>query len=192
MRRAARRALAVLPLLACPAMGGAAEVTLGLAPVRDGRLVWYYNHTGAPPAVTSDRVLEAIEYATRAWASCGVIFEYGGPTTAAPGIRDDRSTLGWSRSLYNALRDGDAGGVTLGWVEAGRAVEVDILLTPQTVRTVVELRLVVAHEIGHALGLTHTLQPGFLMSASGSPEEVDAHPRPSRAELERCRSLYRS
>jgi predicted Zn-dependent protease len=55
----------------------------------------------------------------------------------------------------------------------------------------VELRMVLAHEFGHAAGLAHTAEPGFLMSASFDAGELDAHPRPSRAEMQRCRKLYR-
>jgi hypothetical protein len=120
-----------------------------------------------------------------------VVITYLASTNSTPGVRDGASVVGWGRALYNALPFGDPGGVALPWTERGEAVEVDVILVPQTVRTVVELRTVLMHEFGHALGLAHSPEPGSLMSASGSPDDMDAHPRPSRAELQRCRSLYR-
>ena len=172
-----------------PALG--ADGRLELAPLREAELLWHYNHAGAPPLVSEDRVLQAAEGAARAWASCGVTIAYVAQTAARPGARDGVNVIGWARSLYNAVPFSDPGGVTLPWAQDGHVVEVDIALVPQTVRTIVELRMVLTHEFGHAVGLAHTPEPGFLMSASFDAGEVDAHPRPSRAELQRCRNLYR-
>lgn len=193
-----RRAAALLALLACaltvfPPPGAAADADgqFGLAPLRGGELRWYYNHAGAPPLVSSARIVEAGEEAARAWAPCGVSITYLASTTAAPGVRDGMNVIGWGRGLFNAVPFGDPGGMTLPWVEDGLAVEVDIVLVPQTVRTAVELRTVLMHEFGHAVGLAHSPKPGSLMSASGSADDMDTHPRPSRAELQRCRNLHR-
>jgi hypothetical protein len=173
------------------AAAAAADGEPELAPLRGGELRWYYNHAGAPPLVSAARIIEAGNEAARAWAPCGVTITYLAPTGTAPGARDGMSVVGWARDLYNALPFADPGGVALPWTEKGQAVEVDIVLVPQTVRTAVEVRTVLMHEFGHAVGLAHSPQPGSLMSASGSPDEMDAHPRPSRAELQRCRNLYR-
>jgi hypothetical protein len=186
-------ALFAWALTAFPAPGAAADADgeFGLAPLRTGELRWYYNHAGAPPLVSRARVIEAGEEAARAWAPCGVVITYLASTTAAPGLRDGMNVIGWGRRLYNAVPFGDPGGVTLPWIADGRAVEVDIVLVPQTVRTAVELRTVLMHEFGHAMGLAHSPKAGSLMSASGTAQDMDAHPRPSRAELQRCRDLYR-
>lgn len=190
-------AVAVLPLacaltaLPWPDAAAGADSQFELAPLRNGELRWYYNHAGSPPLISTARIIEAGEEAARAWAPCGVTITYLAPTSSTPGVRDGMSVVGWGRGLYNALPFGDAGGVTLPWAEKGRTVEVDIVLVPQTVRTTVELRTVLMHEFGHAAGLAHSPEPGSLMSASGSPDDMDAHPRPSRAELQRCRNLYR-
>jgi hypothetical protein len=192
------QATALLALLACaltaflsPGAAAGADGQFELAPLRTRELRWYYNHAGAPPLVSSARIIQAGEEAARAWAPCGVIITYLAPTTEAPGVQDGMNVVGWGRGLYNAIPFGDPGGVTLPWVEDGRAVEVDIVLVPQTVRTAVELRTVLMHEFGHAVGLAHSPKPGSLMSASGSTDDMDAHPRPSRAELQRCTNLYR-
>jgi hypothetical protein len=185
----ARIATAIVLLSALMPVLGADR--LQLAPLRDAELLWHYNHAGAPPAVSETRVLQAAEEAARAWAPCGVRITHVARTAARPGANDGISVIGWARSLYNAVPFSDPGGVTLPWTEDGRAVEVDIALVPQTVRTMVELRMVLTHEFGHAAGLAHTPEPGFLMSASFDAGELDAHPRPSRAEMQRCRELYR-
>jgi hypothetical protein len=172
-----------------PACG--ADGQLQLAPLRDAELSWHYNHAGAPSMVSEARVLQAAEEAARVWAACGVRIVHVARTDVRPGVKDGVSVIGWARNLYNALPFADPGGVALPWVEDARVVEVDIALVPQTVRTIVELRQVLTHELGHAAGLDHTPEAGFLMSASFDAAEVDAHPRPSRAELQRCRNLYR-
>ncbi|HEY7758499.1 MAG TPA: matrixin family metalloprotease [Burkholderiales bacterium] len=194
----AGHAAPLIALLACALTGfppsvatAGADGQLELAPLHTGELRWYYNHAGAPPLVSSARIIEAGEEAARAWAPCGVTITYLASTTAAPGVRDGVNVVGWGRGLYNAVPFGDPGGVTLPWVENGQAVEVDIVLVPQTVRTTVELRTVLMHEFGHAVGVGHSPKPGSLMSASGSTDDMDAHPRPSRAELQRCKGLYR-
>ena len=168
-----------------------ADAEFALAPLRTGELRWYYNHDGAPPLVSAVRIIEVGADAARAWAPCGVSITYLAPTSAAPGVRDGMNVVGWGRGLYNAIPFADAGGVALPWVAHDKAVEVDIVLVPQTVRTTIELRTVLMHEFGHAIGLAHSPEPGSLMSASSSPDDMDAHPHPSRAELQRCRGLYR-
>jgi len=185
-----RLARALTALLWVGAAAGA-DGQIELAPLRNGELRWYYNHAGSPPLVSTARIIAAGEEAARAWAPCGVTITYLAPTASTPGVRDGMNVVGWGRGLYNALPFGDPGGVTLPWAEKGRAVEVDIVLVAQTVRTTVELRTVLMHEFGHALGLAHSPEPGSLMSASSSPDDLDAHPRPSRADLQRCKSLYR-
>jgi hypothetical protein len=182
---------ALLSLLWVGIPAGAAE-QVEPTRLRTPELRWYYNHAGAPPLVSAERVIEAGEEAARAWAPCGVAITYLAPATAQPGAKDGMSVVGWARGLYNAIPSMDPGGLTLQRVEKGRAVEVDIILAPQIVRTVAEIRFVLMHEFGHALGLTHTPDLGSLMSPRGTLVDADAHPHPSRAELQRCRDLYSS
>ena len=108
-------ALLAGPLAALPRPGAAAgaDGQFELAPLRAGELRWYYNHAGAPPLVSSARIIEAGEEAARAWAPCGVTITYLAPTTSAPGLRDGMNVVGWGRGLYNAVPFGDPGGVTL-------------------------------------------------------------------------------
>jgi hypothetical protein len=157
-------------------------------PLAGTAVAWWYNHVGAPPLVRMERVVAALQYAAGGWQPCGVAMTYAGETAARPGVEDQHNVIGWSR-LPDVWGVDDAGAVVLPWMQDGKTIEVDIMLEPRMIRTVSELRYVLAHELGHALGLGHSAQADSLMRPTAYSNELD--PRPSRLDLRNCQALYR-
>jgi hypothetical protein len=178
----------VLSVLLLLTAASAAEDDARFARLQGTELRWYYNHAGAPPMVSAERTIAAGIEAGRAWAPCGVTISYSGETTAAPGIRDGVNVVGWGR-LNRKESDQDPAGLTIPWQIASRTIEVDIALDPRAIRTANELRFVLMHQFGHAIGLGHLPNGDSVMRPSGSYQEMDA--RPTRADLRHCEKLYR-
>ena len=127
--------------------------------LRTSSLVIYYNPTGSPEGITEAQVVEGI----RTWntAGAGIRVIYGGltdlPASKHSGYDDGVSIIGW-------------GGSSLGSANYTGA-ECDIILgaTPYD-WTYYYAGRIVAHEVGHCLGLGHSDVPGSLMWASVGAE----------------------
>jgi hypothetical protein len=180
------RPLAILLSLLCFSARTLAEDD-ELRPLAETAVAWWYNHAGAPPLVRMERVVAALQYAAGGWKPCGVAMTYAGEAAARPGIEDEHNVIGWSR-LPDARGISESGAAVVPWLRDRQTVEVDIILEPRIIRTVSELRFVLTHELGHALGLGHSAEPDSIMRSIAYSHELD--PRPSRLDLRNCQALY--
>jgi hypothetical protein len=160
-----------------------------------GSLHWRYNHTGAPPQLAANKsatIQQLIDAAAKWKAACGVDIVYDGETTAVPGAMvngapDRLSVIGWQQP---------AGGVmaaTNAWTDSGIAgetlVDADIAISPTAVTTPQLLASIVAHEMGHAIGLGHSATADALMA--GPPNAAYSNASELQPDdVQGCRCLY--
>ncbi len=121
-----------------------------------GVIEWYYNPNGAPAAMAS-AAQGIIAAAAQEWAQvCAVHFTYRGES-ALRMAWDGHNVVSWNPDAYGAA------GQTAAYYGTSAVLEdADIVLSPFL--DAQGLHAIVAHEWGHALGLTHSDQPGALMS----------------------------
>ena len=130
---------------------------------RETSFVVYYNPEGAPEGVTPGQIAEGVW--TWNSAGAGIRAVYGGLTTLPPskhlGYLDGVNVIGW-------------GGTSLGSANYSGA-ECDIILgaTPYD-WTYYSAARIIAHEVGHCLGLGHSDVPGSLMWGSVGAETSTA------------------
>ena len=150
-------ALALL-LALLPSVAGAYSY-LNPGEFRTASLVIYYNPEGAPAGVTPEQVAEGVW--TWNTAQAGIRAVYGGITDLPPskhlGFDDQVNVIGW-------------GGTSLGSANYS-GLECDIALgaTPYD-WTYYSVARVVAHEVGHCLGMGHSEVFGAIMWASVGAE----------------------
>ena len=168
---------------------GVEQVSPGVWPDRTFR--WYYNPQNAPAWLGPQEARAIVQEAARQWETCGVRMAYQGETDQAPGVMDGRNVVGWSIDMPRQLR-----GITQGRAKAGTLLERDIAFRPD--RNEFErfprlLKKVIAHEFGHAIGLTHSKRCDDVMTLA-----ADCHRRspgtlpltPTANDLARCHALY--
>jgi hypothetical protein len=131
---------------------------------------WSYNPAGKPVSTSGEQ--EVIAAAATTWNNAGSSFSYtsSGLSTAGTGgchgTADGKNTVGWARQPAGVLA------TTCAWYNAGVASEFDLEMDPSwpwttsTTNPDVDLQSVVTHELGHALGLAHSLDPAAVMFAS--------------------------
>jgi hypothetical protein len=129
-----------------------------------------YNAAGRPAALSGEA--EVISAAAGMWATAGADFRFESTgqtdagTGACHGSPDGADTIGW------AGHEGAVLAVTCSWYAAGKATEFDMEIDPDwewttgTSRIGIDLQSVVTHELGHALGLSHSPDSGAVMFAT--------------------------
>lgn len=135
-----------------------------------GRISWYYNPQNQPSNLSTAAILTAIQRASARWTGmCRVTFNYLGITSLMPNIDgpassvDQVNVFGW-----DLLRGGNAAysAVTKSWWIGSGLIDADIAMNTAQSWTIADLEGIMTHEIGHALGLSHSDTPASVMFAN--------------------------
>jgi hypothetical protein len=151
---------------------------------------WYYNPADAPDWLTAEESRQKIIAAVAGWAPCGVELVFAGDTVAPSGRSDGLNVIGWSHALRQR-------GVTQGRGRRdGRLVERDVTLAAareEFHRFPRLLDKVIAHEVGHALGLVHAQDCADVMSFGANCKDTappDLPVAPTAGDLDECAKRY--
>lgn len=135
-----------------------------------GQINWYYNPLNQPANMSTAAVVAAIQRAAARWSGmCRVTFNYQGVTSTAPNLDGAASTVdrinvfGW-----DVLRGDNApyAAVTKNWWIGSGYIDADIVMNSAQFWTLPDLEGIMTHEIGHALGLSHSDVSASVMYAS--------------------------
>ena len=182
-------------LLAAASAAGAEEPLAerpspGVWPQREYR--WLYNPKNHPAWLDVEAARVLVLQAARHWEqACGVRMTYAGETDRQAGRIDAHNVIGWSLEMPAQLR-----GITVGQARDGRLLERDVAIRPdrkEFERAPLLLQKVITHELGHAIGLTHSSRCDDVMTLAADCPRVapQALPQePTANDIARCRALY--
>lgn len=135
-----------------------------------GQINWYYNPQNQPTNLSTTEVVAAIQRAATRWSGmCRVTFNYLGLTSTLPNLDGPASTVDQVNVFGWGLLEGDNApysAVTKSWWIGSSYIDADIVMNTAQFWTLAELEGIMTHEIGHALGLSHSDVPASVMYAS--------------------------
>lgn len=150
---------------------------------QDKRYVLAYNPAGRPHGVSDADVLDALAHAAAVWAPCGIRVEFGGFAGRPFDQLDGVNVIGWQGEMPGLLA------LTLPQYVRRILLDADIRLNRTQLANAALLRQVVAHEIGHALGLFDhsTTRESLMNDREFLLQGID---QPSVQDLALCRQRY--
>jgi hypothetical protein len=154
---------------------------------------WFYNPAGHPSWLSDAQAKSLMLKAAAKWEICGLRMDFLGETAERPGAMDGRNVVGWAQGLPRSMR-----GLTLGRARGGTLNERDIIFSAQREEFRLHpelLEKVLAHEFGHAIGLTHSSRCDDVMTLAADCGRADPSTLPlvpTPHDVERCRALYAS
>lgn len=161
-------------------------------PLHSPVLYWYYNPQDEPgwlEGLGRQWVTEAMQ----GWEGCGVRFVYKGTTELKPGEPDRVNVVGWGQNLGQDQRGQTSGSIRR---KRGVAMERDVALASNRPEFELQprlLRKVIAHEIGHVVGLDHSGNCYDVMGYGADCPQVEPEAlpiAPTDNDLQRCKALY--
>ena len=135
-----------------------------------GQINWYYNPLNQPANLTIAGVLNAMNVAAARWSGmCNIRFNYMGLASNLPNVDgpassvDQVNVFGW-----DVLRNENAAysAVTKSWWVGTSLIDADIVMNISQSWTLPQLEGIMTHEIGHALGLSHSNISASVMFAN--------------------------
>lgn len=171
---------ACLLMVVCWQWAGAAE---DYAVWQDKRYVIAYNPAARPNGISNAEVIDALAHAAAVWAPCGVRVAFGGFTHKPFDRLDGFNVIGWQTDIPGLMA------LTLPQYLRRILLDADIRLNQNKFTDAGTLRQVVAHEVGHALGLfAHAMAPDSLMNEKTF--QLSGIDSPSAEDLALCRRRY--
>ena len=142
-----------------------------------------YNPAGRPEGVSDADVIDALKHAAEVWRACGVQVQYKGLTQQAMDRLDGNNVIGWQKDIPGLLA------LTLPQYLRRIMLDADIRLNAGQIHDKQVLKQVVAHEVGHALGLfDHSREPDSLMN--GEEFVTKGLDKPSASDMALCQARY--
>ena len=135
-----------------------------------GQLNWYYNPLNQPGNLTTAEVLNAMNVAAARWSGmCNIRFNYMGLTSTLPNVDGPASTVDQINVFgWDVLRNENAAfsAVTKSWWIGSGLIDADIVMNISQPWTLPQLEGIMTHEMGHALGLSHSNVSASVMFAN--------------------------
>lgn len=152
---------------------------------------WVYNPSSQPSSLTTTQVVNVLKAAASRWGNaCGLQFEYGGTSTATAGNNDGVSVIAWEGPLSV---NSSFGGYAQTYSKKLPLIdEADIWLNPALYSNLDNLDGLVAHELGHFIGLDHSNNPNSIMFSQPYHPSAGFNQALRGDDLTGCARLYSS